>query len=505
MPSGATGRRAGRVKTAGRAAGSVPSPAGPALDPDHVEVRSREAIAATMVVLRDPGEVFLLRHTAGPDAVSWVERVDPITLETLARSDDLPGGPTWPGGMAAHANGSLHVVFGNHAHRLAPDLTVLASRELPRRLPYNSFVVVPDGHLVTKDFGGVLPGQDPGGARRNRPSCSRSIPRRSRSSRGARSPSRRSRGCRPTATPCTWSARRRCSACIGTATTSCSTRAFAGRYRTIPGQTYGWDAVLALGAAWFLDNGEGSERYAGTFRGQGISSAPLHLVRVDLATAAVDPDRDLRPAERPGREPAGRRRGPPDRRRLRQRQRRARRVRHRRRRQHPLRWRREQNHACHPLLFADTGELVTNDHDATAHGRRDRGARHRDRRRARAGRRRQRGAIGALPRRPDSAATSTTARSAFAQVPTRNRRRGGGLWEVGKQTTRSAVVRGRGGRGRPRAKRGPGGLPKSSRLFGALAPGPKGGGLVPSDSNASPVKRCGPWPTPIKRFETSRS
>ena len=28
-----------------------------------------------------------------------------------------------------------------------------------------------------------------------------------------------------------------------------------------------------------------------------------------------------------------------------------------------LRWTREQNHACHPLLFADTGELVTNDHD----------------------------------------------------------------------------------------------------------------------------------------------
>lgn len=28
-----------------------------------------------------------------------------------------------------------------------------------------------------------------------------------------------------------------------------------------------------------------------------------------------------------------------------------------------LRWRRDQNHACHLLLFADTGELVTNDHD----------------------------------------------------------------------------------------------------------------------------------------------
>ena len=43
---------------------------------------SREAVGATMVVLRDPGEVYLLRHTVGPDAISWVERIDPVTLET---------------------------------------------------------------------------------------------------------------------------------------------------------------------------------------------------------------------------------------------------------------------------------------------------------------------------------------------------------------------------------------------------------------------------------------
>ena len=43
----------------------------------------------------------------------------------------------------------------------SPPTSRAAVRELPRRLPYNSFVVTPDGHLVTKDFGGVLPGQDP--------------------------------------------------------------------------------------------------------------------------------------------------------------------------------------------------------------------------------------------------------------------------------------------------------------------------------------------------------
>src|SRR5207237_8637591 len=94
---------------------------GPALGTEHLEVRSRDAIAATMVVLREPGEFFPLRHTLGPGAIAWIERVDPVTLEPLERSEDLAGGPTWPGGMAAHANGSLHVVFGHQPCSLLSD------------------------------------------------------------------------------------------------------------------------------------------------------------------------------------------------------------------------------------------------------------------------------------------------------------------------------------------------------------------------------------------------
>ena len=97
---------------------------------DAVVVQSREAVAATMVVLRDPGEVYLLRHTLGPETVAWVEQIDPVTLAPVARSVDLAGGPTWPGGLAAHANGSLYVVHGNHAHRLAPDLTAVSYTHL---------------------------------------------------------------------------------------------------------------------------------------------------------------------------------------------------------------------------------------------------------------------------------------------------------------------------------------------------------------------------------------
>jgi hypothetical protein len=140
---------------------------------------------------------------------------------------------------------------------------------------------------------------------------------------------------------------------------------FAARYRSVEGQTYGWDAVLALGAAWFLDNGAGSEGYAGTFRGRGISPAPLHLVRIDLETGActlteicglangivanppvVDEQRRIVVGYDSGNgvlaafDVAADNSLTP-------------------------RWRREQNHACHPLLFPDTRELVTNDHDGT--------------------------------------------------------------------------------------------------------------------------------------------
>ncbi len=336
---------------------------GPALTPDHVEVMSREAVASTMVVLRDPGEVFVLRHTLGPATIAWVERVDPVTLEPVARSDDLAGGPMWPGGLAAHANGSLHVVFGNHAHRLGPDLSVLASRELPRPVPYNSFVVVPDGHLVTKDFGGLLPGHDR--AAHDPPptellvldpetleiaaSCSLPEPSIARLSADGDD-------VYVVGTSTLFRAR-------WDGTRLLLDESFAGRYRTLAGQTYGWDAVLALGAAWFLDNGEGSERYAGTLRGQGLSTAPLHLVRVDLATGAttlteicglpnglvvnppvVDESRSIAVGYDSGNGVLAAFDVAAD-------------------GTTSLRWRREQNHACHMVLFADTGELVTNDHD----------------------------------------------------------------------------------------------------------------------------------------------
>lgn len=339
---------------------------GPGFVAGAVDVVSREAPAATMAVLRDPGEVFLLRHTGGEGAVAWVERIDPVTLEPLARSADLAGGPTWPGGLAAHADGSLHVVFGNHAHRLAADLSVLASVELPRYAPYNSFVTLPDGYLVTKDFGGVLPGADP---------TTHAPPPAELCVLHPESLAIVDRMVLPEPSVARLSADGDTVYAVGTSalhrarwdgTRLVADPDFAPVYRTEPGQTYGWDAVIALGAAWFLDDGEGTQGYAGSFRGIGVSTAPLHLVRVDLESGAVTL------TEICGL-PGGIIANPP--------------VVDEARRivvgydsgngvlaaftvaadgSCAPRWRRDQNHASHLVLFPDTGELVTDDHDPEA-------------------------------------------------------------------------------------------------------------------------------------------
>ena len=76
----------------------------------HLRSTSRNTTLSTMAVLGDPGEVYLLTHSAlranfGLPTTSCVERIDPITLKTLESSGRLPGGPMWPGGMAVHRNG----------------------------------------------------------------------------------------------------------------------------------------------------------------------------------------------------------------------------------------------------------------------------------------------------------------------------------------------------------------------------------------------------------------
>ncbi len=136
-------------------------------------------------------------------------------------------------------------------------------------------MILPDGHLATKDFGGVLPGRSAPAAEpaellvleperleivARLPLPERSIARLSADGDdiyvvGDESLLR-----------ARWD---------GTALTLDD--GFRSRYRTLDGQGYGWDAVLDGGAAWFLDDGEGSR------------AVRRHLSRSRRRTGAVAP------------------------------------------------------------------------------------------------------------------------------------------------------------------------------------------------------------------------
>ena len=252
---------------------------------ETLQVTSRSMMVVTMVVIASPDEVFVLCHTGGDDAVSWVERVHPETLETLATSEHLAGGPAWPGGIAVHPNGDLYVVFGNHAHRLNRSLQVVASCELPRVRPYNSFVVLPDGHLVTKDFGGSRPGNEmeepfaPTQLVVLEPSGLNIVATLDLSEASIARLSANENDVYVVGTSSLWRVH-----WDGHLLHADGWRA---EYRQLLGQTYGWDVVIADTDAWFLDNGESTHKFAGTLRGVGTATAPLHLVRVNLASGRV--------------------------------------------------------------------------------------------------------------------------------------------------------------------------------------------------------------------------
>lgn len=327
---------------------------------EHLEVVSRDALAITMAVVGPEDELFLQRVMPGPESVTWVEKIDPQTLETIAQSEQLAGGPMWPGGMAAHANGSLYVVFGNHAHRLSTDLRVLASVQLPRLRPYNSFVILPSGHLATKDFSGPLPGQ-PNGSPMD---CTELLVLEPENLQVVASLQL------PEPSIARISADGNDIYVVGDYSLIrvqwqneklVVDESFVARYRTLDGQTFGWDTVITDDDAWFLDNGEGTQLFTGSFRGVGISPAPLHLVRVDKSTGhvtlteicglpngiianppVVDTKRQIVVGFDSGNGVMSGFDYDED--------------------SVTLRWTRQQNHACHMLLSPESGQIITADY-----------------------------------------------------------------------------------------------------------------------------------------------
>jgi hypothetical protein len=233
-----------------------------------------------MVVLRDPGEVFLVGHTFGTDSHAWLERLDPETLIARARSPELPAGPWWPGGVAAHRNGSLYVTCGRWCHRLDPGCTPVAARALPRERPYNSLLVLPDGSLVMKDL--VRDGSEPSRLVVLEPDRLEPL--------GPEVPVPEPSIARISADGDTvyvlgdhtafrfgWDTAR------GRLVLDDAWRV---PYRRFVDQSYAWDAVVEGGQLWFMDNGD--HRYAGTMRGAGVAEGPVHLVRAALDTGAFE-------------------------------------------------------------------------------------------------------------------------------------------------------------------------------------------------------------------------
>jgi len=79
-----------------------------------------------------------------------------MTLETIARSPDLPsGGHLWCGAVVVHENTDLYVVNGRYCHRLDVDCRLVAERRLPVDGPYNGLLILSDGNLVMKNLGHV--------------------------------------------------------------------------------------------------------------------------------------------------------------------------------------------------------------------------------------------------------------------------------------------------------------------------------------------------------------
>jgi hypothetical protein len=248
---------------------------------ERLACTTRHTLLSTMTVLGAPGEVYVLTHSAlrarlGLPTTACVEKIDPISLQPLATSPRLPGGPMWPGGMALHRNGDLFVVYGRYLHRLDRQCQPLASLQLPVNAPYNSFVVLDNGLIVTKNLSDSVAARltvvDPTTTARACPDQDCPEPSIARLSAigntvyvvGVRSIFRYH-----------WS---------DAAAQLVFDAAWRFDYIGASGQSYGWDVVLDGQHAWFMDNGR--HRYLFRMVGAGVNRTPNRLLRVSLSDAA---------------------------------------------------------------------------------------------------------------------------------------------------------------------------------------------------------------------------
>jgi len=125
--------------------------------------KSRRTHLSTMTVLGAPGEVFTHPLRAqiafGHRNFGCGNSDRSHHAQNHSTLNPLKGGPMWPGGMAVHANGSLMVVYGRYAHKLDRQCNLIKSYLLPIREAYNSFVVLDNGLIVTKNLSSTTQAQ----------------------------------------------------------------------------------------------------------------------------------------------------------------------------------------------------------------------------------------------------------------------------------------------------------------------------------------------------------
>ena len=235
----------------------------------------RDSFAADMLIRREEGELYALRHDmpkgdplAG-DCEGWVERLDPVTLEPLTVTPRFPAGRYWPGGIAAHANGDIYMVFGRWARRFSKDLELKAERKLPVDRPYNSFVILDTGELVTKDCDAPR-GEASSTFSVLDPETLESVVPELEIEEGSIA---------------RLASDGRTVTCVGTRTVMrLSLDRAAGRLEVAedwrphyarPGQTFGWDPVVTDEHVFWMDNGKNSVDW--TMRGSGDAPSPVRL------------------------------------------------------------------------------------------------------------------------------------------------------------------------------------------------------------------------------------
>ncbi len=251
----------------------------------------RQTPVSIMALIAPDDTILLLRNTVGADAVTWVEALDPESLEVRRRSPDIPLGPFWPGGCAVLADGSVMVVQGRHASRLAPDLSVEATRSLPIDAPHNSFVVLEDGSLAVKDL------QRPGG-----PPSTLSIldpvtleDRVEPGPVGEPSVARLSADGNEVIVVGVSTLRRfRWDPDAGILSPRPDVDCVYLRHH---GQSFGWDPVVDAGALWWMDNGDHRFQDGLTMLGNGVAPGPVRLWRAGLEGGGM---RSVEISDQPG-------------------------------------------------------------------------------------------------------------------------------------------------------------------------------------------------------------